>query len=284
MQVLEETKKPDQILAPIKIEVKNVNFGYGETEILKDINLQVREGEFIVLMGPSGSGKSTFLRLLTNLEKPTSGEILIDHLKLTKEIPDLAVVFQDYSLFPWLTAEENIVLALKKKWKGKKSKKELFELAEQYLALVQLGHAAKKYPGEMSGGMRQRAAIARALSMGADLLVMDEPFGALDPITRIQLQELVLQINQTQKKTVIFVTHDAEEAIMLADRIVMFSPGPPGKILECIDVPFEKPRKRDELFESTEFTEFRDYLLNVMNKGIFEKLSQSEVVKDGGGI
>lgn len=232
-------------------------------------------------MGPSGSGKSTFLRLLADLEKPNSGEIIINN---KNGISDIAVVFQDYSLFPWLTAEENIVLALKKRLKGKKSKKELFQLAEQYLTMVQLGHATKKYPGEMSGGMRQRAAIARALSVGSDLLLMDEPFGALDPITRIQLQELVLQINQDQKKTIIFVTHDAEEAIMLADSIVMFSPGPPGKILECIDVPFEKPINRNELFESREFIEFRDDLLQLMNKGIFEKLNQKEAVEDGGGI
>ncbi|MED3662381.1 ABC transporter ATP-binding protein [Ureibacillus terrenus] len=244
MQVLEKEKKSshEPSSAPIKIKAINVSFGYKDTEILKDINLEVREGEFLVLMGPSGSGKSTFLRLLADLEKPNSSEIIINN---KNGISDIAVVFQDYSLFPWLTAEENIVLALKKRLKGKKSKKELFQLAEQYLTMVQLGHATKKYPGEMSGGMRQRAAIARALSVGSDLLLMDEPFGALDPITRIQLQELVLQINQDQKKTIIFVTHDAEEAIMLADSIVMFSPGPPGKILECIDVPFEKPINRN---------------------------------------
>lgn len=283
VQVLER-KSTDRTLSPIKIQAKNVNFDYGETEILKNINLEVREGEFVVFMGPSGSGKSTFLRLLTGLEKPKSGEIYIQNQKIDKEIPELAVVFQDYSLFPWLTAEENIVLALKNRVKGKKAKKELSQLAEQYLTLVNLGHATKKYPGEMSGGMRQRAAIARALSMGSDLLLMDEPFGALDPITRIQLQDLVLQINLDQKKTIIFVTHDADEAIMLADRIVMFSPGPPGKIIEYFDVPFEKPRNRKELFDSKEFIEFRDYLLNVMNKGVFEKLNQREVVKDGGGI
>lgn len=163
MQVLEETKKPDQMLAPIKIEVKNVNFGYGETEILKDINLQVREGEFIVLMGPSGSGKSTFLRLLTNLEKPTSGEILIDHQKLTKEIPDLAVVFQDYSLFPWLTAEENIVLALKKKWKGKKSKKNCLNWRSSIWPWFSWGMQPRnirvKCPGDAAAGGHSKGII-----------------------------------------------------------------------------------------------------------------------------
>ncbi len=278
VETIELSQKSEKEALQNKIEVKSVHFSYGETEILQDINLEVKEGEFLVLMGPSGSGKSTLLRMLANLSQPKSGQILFDSPL------DLAVVFQDYSLFPWLTAEENIVLALKQKLKKTKTKKELQQLAEQYLTLVQLGHAVKKYPGEMSGGMRQRAAIARALSVGSDLVLMDEPFGALDPLTRIQLQDLILQINHDQKRTIVFVTHDVEEAIILADRIVMFSPGPPGKVVDVIEVPFEKPRNRKQLFNSQEFVEFRDYLLGVMNKGVFEKLNQSEEVSSGEGI
>lgn len=278
VETIELSQKSEKETLQNKIEVKSVHFSYGETEILQDINLEVKEGEFLVLMGPSGSGKSTLLRMLANLSQPKSGQILFDSPL------DLAVVFQDYSLFPWLTAEENIVLALKQKLKKTKTKKELQQLAEQYLTLVQLGHAVKKYPGEMSGGMRQRAAIARALSVGSDLVLMDEPFGALDPLTRIQLQDLILQINHDQKRTIVFVTHDVEEAIILADRIVMFSPGPPGKVVDVIEVPFEKPRNRKQLFNSQEFVEFRDYLLGVMNKGVFEKLNQSEEVSSGEGI
>lgn len=267
-----------------KLEAKSIYFNYGETEILQDINLEVKKGELIVLMGPSGSGKSTFLRLLAGLAQPKSGSIIVDQKELSDASPDCAVVFQDYSLFPWLTAEENLVLALKQKLKKSKTKTELQELAEQYLALVQLGHATNKYPGEMSGGMRQRAAIARALSVGSDLMLMDEPFGALDPITRIHLQELILQINHDQNRTIVFVTHDAEEAIFLADRIVMFSPGPPGTIIDVIDVPFSKPRNRKKLFESPEFITFRDHILGVMNKGVFDKLNQSEEQSFGEGI
>ncbi|WP_146553851.1 ABC transporter ATP-binding protein [Rummeliibacillus sp. SL167] len=278
VETIELSQKSEKEALQNKIEVKSVHFSYGETEILQDINLEVKEGEFLVLMGPSGSGKSTLLRMLANLSQPKSGQILFDSPL------DLAVVFQDYSLFPWLTAEENIVLALKQKLKKTKTKKELQQLAEQYLTLVQLGHAVKKYPGEMSGGMRQRAAIARALSVGSDLVLMDEPFGALDPLTRIQLQDLILQINHDQKRTIVFVTHDVEEAIILADRIVMFSPGPPGKVVDVIEVPFEKPRNRKQLFNSQDFVEFRDYLLGVMNKGVFEKLNQSEEVSSGEGI
>jgi ABC-type nitrate/sulfonate/bicarbonate transport system ATPase subunit len=185
-------------------------------------------------------------------------------------------------LFPWLTAEENIILALKQKLKKSKTKQELEHLAQSYLLLVQLGHAFKKYPGEMSGGMRQRAAIARALSLGSDLMFMDEPFGALDPVTRIQLQDLILQVNYEQQRTIAFVTHDAEEAIILADRIVIFSPGPPGSLVETINVPFPKPRNRKKLIESLEFIELINYNLDIMNKGIFEKLEQGHEIRSAG--
>ena len=229
--------------------------------------------------------RARLLRLLTGLAQPKQGEILVNNQSIAKSLPDCSVVFQDYSLFPWLTAEENIILALKQKLKKSKTKKELEHLAQSYLELVQLGHAIKKYPGEMSGGMRQRAAIARALSLGSDLMFMDEPFGALDPVTRINLQDLILQVNQEQQRTIVFVTHDAEEAIFLADRIVMFTPGPPGKIAEIIDVPFPKPRNRKKLFESLEFMKFRDYVLGVMNQGIFDKLEENDEVRvDGAGI
>lgn len=284
--VVEE--KPEESMTqeatPTKIAVQSVFFHYGETEALKDINLEIKEGEFIVLMGPSGSGKSTFLRLLTGLSAPSSGDIIVNNEKLHDASDDLAVVFQDYSLFPWLTTQENLVLALKQKLRKTKTKKELQQLAEEYLNLVQLGHAVKKYPGELSGGMRQRAAIARALSLGTDIILMDEPFGALDPITRIQLQDLVLNINRDQKRTIVFVTHDAEEAIFLADRIVMFSPGPPGTIVSVVDVPFSKRQNRKELLESTEFIRFRDEILGIMNKGILEKLNKSTQFTIGEGI
>ena len=221
----------------VKIQANSVSFGYQGTDILNNIDLDVKQGELLVLMGPSGCGKSTFLRLMAGLEHPNKGKILVNGVSSTEKIPDCGVVFQDYSLFPWLSAEDNIVLALKQKLKGKKTKKELQLLAEDYLGLVQLGHAVKKYPGEMSGGMKQRAAIARALSFGSDLMLMDEPFGALDPVTRIHLQDLILQISQDQNRTIVFVTHDADEAIYLADRIVMFSLGSQGAITTSVDVP-----------------------------------------------
>ncbi|MGY4109876.1 ABC transporter ATP-binding protein [Aeribacillus sp. SP014] len=283
--VLNRSAEQKEIADQNKIEVKSIYFEYDGLEILQDINLTIKEGEFIVFMGPSGSGKSTLLRLLIGLSRPNKGEILVNNQLLTDSIPDCSVVFQDYSLFPWLTAKENVILALRQKLKKSKTKKELEHLAQSYLELVQLSHAVDKYPGEMSGGMRQRAAIARALSIGSDLMFMDEPFGALDPLTRIHLQNLILQVNREQQRTIVFVTHDAEEAIFLADRIVMFTPGPPGRIAEVIDVPFSKPRNRKQLYQSLEFVKFRDYVLGVMNQGIFDKLEESkEALVDGSGI
>ncbi|MFC9599641.1 ABC transporter ATP-binding protein [Peribacillus butanolivorans] len=276
------TVKEEMINVRNKIEAKSIAFDYDGVEILKNIDLTIKEGEFVVFMGPSGSGKSTLLRLLTGLAQPKKGEILVNGHSIAKSLPDSAVVFQDYSLFPWLTTEENIILALKQKLKKSKTKQELEHLAQSYLLLVQLGHAFKKYPGEMSGGMRQRAAIARALSLGSDLMFMDEPFGALDPVTRIQLQDLILQVNYEQQRTIAFVTHDAEEAIILADRIVIFSPGPPGSLVETINVPFPKPRNRKKLIESLEFIELRNYILDIMNKGIFEKLEQGHEIRSAG--
>ncbi|MGW6302575.1 ABC transporter ATP-binding protein [Peribacillus butanolivorans] len=276
------TVKEEMVNVRNKIEAMSIAFDYDGVEILKNIDLTIKEGEFVVFMGPSGSGKSTLLRLLTGLAQPKKGEILVNGHSIAKSLPDSAVVFQDYSLFPWLTAEENIILALKQKLKKSKTKQELEHLAQSYLLLVQLGHAFKKYPGEMSGGMRQRAAIARALSLGSDLMFMDEPFGALDPVTRIQLQDLILQVNYEQQRTIAFVTHDAEEAIILADRIVIFSPGPPGSLVETINVPFPKPRNRKKLIESLEFIELRNYILDIMNKGIFEKLEQGHEIRSAG--
>lgn len=285
IQVVEEqqvTVSTQENLIGNKIEVSHISFDYGNVSILKNIELDVKEGEFLVLMGPSGCGKSTLLRLMAGLEKPNSGDILVNGISSTKNVPDCGVVFQDYSLFPWLSAEENIVLALKQKLKGVKSKKELQHLAQEYLGIVQLGHAVKKYPGQMSGGMKQRAAIARALAFGSDLMLMDEPFGALDPVTRIHLQDLLLQISHDQKRTIVFVTHDADEAIYLADRIVMFSMGAEGAITTSVDVPFTKPRNRKKLFSSVEFTQYREHILTIMNQGLLERLEKQHTVSSVG--
>lgn len=265
-----------------KIVAENIHFNYDSIKILNDIQLEVKEGEFLVFMGPSGCGKSTFLRLIAGLENFIEGDIRINGNSVKTTHPDCGVVFQDYSLFPWLTAQSNVMLALKQRNK-KLTKKELAHLAEEYLTLVNLGHAVKKYPGQMSGGMKQRAAIARALSYGSDLLLMDEPFGALDPVTRIQLQDLLVQISAEQNRTIVFVTHDVDEAIYLADRIIIFAPGKEGAITRSIDVPFKRTvRDRQKLFESTEFRLFRESILNEMNTQILNSFKSD--ISDGAGI
>ena len=265
-----------------KIEARGIDFSYdGTTKILNNIDLDVKEGEFLVFMGPSGCGKSTFLRMIAGLEGFDNGDIIINGTSVKEAHPDSGVVFQDYSLFPWLTAQANVVLALKQRNK-KKSKKELAHIAEDYLTLVNLGHALKKYPGQMSGGMKQRAAIARALSYGSDLLLMDEPFGALDPVTRIQLQDLIVQIRAQQNRTVVFVTHDVDEAIYLADRIIIFAPGKNGAVTKSIEVPVKKGTNRQKLFESYEFRSFRESLLNEMNEQILNSIKTE--VSEGAGI
>ncbi|WP_274310198.1 ABC transporter ATP-binding protein [Solibacillus daqui] len=265
-----------------KIEARGIDFSYdGTTKILNNIDLDVKEGEFLVFMGPSGCGKSTFLRMIAGLEGFDNGDIVINENSVKTKHPDCGVVFQDYSLFPWLTAQANVVLALKQRNKTK-SKKELTHIAEEYLTLVNLGHAIKKYPGQMSGGMKQRAAIARALSYGSDLLLMDEPFGALDPVTRIHLQDLIVQIRAQQNRTIVFVTHDVDEAIYLADRIIIFAPGKNGAVTKSIEVSVKKGTDRQKLFESFEFRSFRESLLNEMNEQILNSIKNE--VSDGAGI
>ena len=275
--------KQDSTEKKTKIHVRNIDFSYdATTKILNNIQLEVQEGESLVFMGPSGCGKSTLLRMMAGLEPFSNGDIEINGKSVKETHPDCGVVFQDYSLFPWLTAQANVMLALKQRNK-KMPKKELAHIAEQYLTLVHLGHAVKKYPGQMSGGMKQRAAIARALSYGSDLLLMDEPFGALDPVTRIQLQDLLVQISAEQKRTVVFVTHDVDEAIYLADRIVIFAPGKNGAVTKNIQVPIEKKgTDRQKLFENKEFRAFRESLLNEMNEQIVNSLKTE--IADGAGI
>ena len=218
-----------------KIEIQKVSYTYnagekGAYEALKDISLEIREGEFVCLLGPSGCGKSTLLSLLMGCSFPTGGEILLDGKKLSGPGKDRAVVFQHYSLFPWLTARKNVLFALKRNGKPH-SRQEQGEMADAFLKAVGLLEARHKFPCELSGGMQQRVAIARALAMEADVLLMDEPFGAIDPRIRGELQVLVKTLSKENGKTVVFVTHDIDEAIQVADRVVLMEPGRIREIL-----------------------------------------------------
>ena len=251
--------------------IKNLSFSYpGDTRlILKDIDLEVKAGEFVCLLGQSGCGKSTFLRLLAGLEKPTVGEIFQDDAPVAGAGLDRGVVFQDYGLFPWMTAGENITLALKQKYPQKR-KEEHKEIALKAIRAVGLDEAVYyKLPKELSGGMKQRCAIAQAFSINPPILLMDEPFGALDAVTRARLQDMVLQLwgSLEQRKTVFFVTHDVDEALLLATRICVLGQAP-SKVIYDVSIPLEKKPTRETLFEDTEMMKLRNELIRYINRDV----------------
>jgi NitT/TauT family transport system ATP-binding protein len=256
-----------------QISFKNVSFSYNSHPVLEDINLIAEPGDFICLLGPSGCGKSTLLRLSAGLEKPSSGNILIDQNEIVKPGLDRGVVFQDYSLFPWMTIRQNIILALKQAFPDK-SKEDADPIAEDFLELVGLHGSFDKLPRELSGGMKQRAAIALVFAISSPVLLMDEPFGALDAITRAHLQDLLLQLwnqNGRERKTVIFVTHDVDEAILLANKIVVLSLNP-GRIRDVIAVDLPRPRKRQDLYTDPAFQNLRERIMNLLNESIVHQL------------
>ncbi|MDT2660581.1 ABC transporter ATP-binding protein [Enterococcus hulanensis] len=255
-----------------QIRVTDVSFAYKEVPnrlILKDINLEIESGEFVCLLGQSGCGKSTFLRLLAGLEMPTSGTLTIDSIPIKGASLERGVVFQDYGLFPWMSAGENILLALKQKY-PQKDKKELKSLILDMFEKVGLAPSVyKKLPKELSGGMKQRCAIARSLSVDSPILLMDEPFGALDAVTRARLQDLILDLwsKEETKKTVFFVTHDVDEALLLANRIVVLGQSPSNIIYEC-RIPEEKRATRDTQFENLEVLKLRNTLIKNINRDV----------------
>jgi NitT/TauT family transport system ATP-binding protein len=256
------------------LAVDNVSFAYGEGDaILRKVALEVPEGQFLTLLGPSGSGKSTLLRLIAGLEKPTDGRLAWQGLPISGPGIDRAVVFQNYSLFPWLKVEDNVALAVAKAH-PKLSRSERREKARDYLGKVGLADAAGKYPFQLSGGMQQRAAIARALALEAPVLLMDEPFGALDPINRGKLQDLLLEVWQSTspRRTIVFVTHDVDEALYLGDRVAVLGASP-GRVLAQIGVPFERPRNRARLFASQDFHALREEIAELLDADVLSGLA-----------
>jgi nitrate ABC transporter ATP-binding subunit len=213
----------------------------GPYTVLENVNLTVYEGEFICVIGHSGCGKSTLLNMVAGFNRPTAGEICLKSKPILRPGPDRMVVFQNYSLLPWMTAFENVYLAVKQVYTDK-SKEEKTKIAKDSLALVGLTEAMNKKPKQLSGGMRQRVSIARALSIRPEVLILDEPFGALDVMTREELQEELLSIWRANKVTALMITHDIDEALFLADRVVLMSNGPAAHIAEVIDIPFSRPQ------------------------------------------
>lgn len=255
------------------IKVENIVFSYDKELILKDINMEIESGDFVCLLGQSGCGKSTFLRLMAGLSEPDKGAIFIDGKPLNGASLDRGVVFQDYSLFPWLTTGRNIVLSLRQKFKDE-GKKDLKLRTLKYMSKVGLDESVfYKYPNELSGGMRQRAAICRSFALDPPILLMDEPFGALDAVTRAKLQDMVLDLwrkEEESRKTIFFVTHDVDEALLLSTKIFVFGSSP-SKIIYTHSFK-EENRKRDTLFSDKAMVDLRNKLIHIINKDIEEKL------------
>ena len=231
---------------------------------LKDINLNIRRGEFITLIGHSGCGKSTLLNLIAGLLFPTSGVMICAEREIAGPGPDRGVVFQNHSLLPWLTCFENVHLAVERVFGAIESKAQLAQRTSEALSLVHLSHAEHKHPHEISGGMKQRVGIARALSMQPKVLLMDEPFGALDALTRAHLQDELMKIVAATQSTVVMVTHDVDEAVLLSDRIVMMTNGPAATIGEILEVDLDKPRNRLALANDARYHKLRGQVLEFL--------------------
>jgi nitrate/nitrite transport system ATP-binding protein len=252
------------------LEVENLVKSYptqdkGQFTVLDNVNLTISEDEYISVIGHSGCGKSTLLKIIGGFEKATSGSVRLNGKEIRKPGADRMMVFQNYSLLPWLTVRENIRLAVDEVLKNA-NRAEKISIVNEHLAMVNLTAAADKYPDEISGGMKQRVGIARALAIRPKMLLMDEPFGALDALTRGKLQRQVLDIWEHNRQAVMMITHDVDEAIYMSDRIILMTNGPCAKIGEILKVPFEHPRDRIAMRNSTEYFELRNHALNFLDQ------------------
>ncbi|MFU8824475.1 ABC transporter ATP-binding protein [Yoonia sp.] len=238
--------------------------GGREALVLDDIRLNIEKGEFISVIGHSGCGKSTLLNLIGGLTQVTKGGIILEGREVNAPGPDRAIVFQNHSLLPWLSVYDNVKMGVQKVFSGTKTKAERHDWIMENLDLVQMAHAADKRPGEISGGMKQRVGIARALAMEPKILLLDEPFGALDALTRAHLQDAVMDIHARLKNTMIMITHDVDEAVLLADRIVMMTNGPAATIGEVLEINLDRPRDRIRLASHPEYVRAREALLRFL--------------------
>jgi len=246
----------------------------GDFTALKDVDLQIKKGEFISLIGHSGCGKSTVLNVVAGLYQATKGGVLLNNKEVNEPGPERAVVFQNHSLLPWLTCYQNVELAVKEVFKGKMSAQEMKEWINHNINLVHMDHATHKLPDEISGGMKQRIGIARALAMQPEVLLMDEPFGALDALTRAHMQDSLMEIQDELNNTVIMITHDVDEAVLLSDRIVMMTNGPAATVGEILDVNLPRPRDRLALSKNAEYNNLRSSVLTFL----YEKQRKVETI------
>ncbi len=258
---------------------KRFNTDSGEFEALRNVDLKIRQGEFVSLIGHSGCGKSTVLNIVAGLLPASLGGVFLEGRQIDEPGPDRAVVFQHHALMPWLSVYENVELAVKAVFKGRKSKAEIREWILHNLALVNMSHAVEKMPHEISGGMKQRVGIARALAMQPKVLLMDEPFGALDALTRAQLQDSTMKIQSELGNTVIMITHDVDEAVLLSDRIVMMTNGPAATVGQVVDVNLPRPRDRLSLAEDAQFNHCRKLVLDFLYSA-HDKKSDAEALAE----
>jgi nitrate/nitrite transport system ATP-binding protein len=234
------------------------------SEVLRQVNLDIAQGEYVSIIGHSGCGKSTLLNIIAGLLRASTGTVLLEKQHVVEPGPERAVVFQNHSLLPWLTVYENVALAVDKVFAGKKSKADRHDWIMHNLALVNMVHAKDKRPQEISGGMKQRVGIARGLAMEPKILLLDEPFGALDALTRAHLQDTVMEIHARLANTMIMITHDVDEAVLLSDRIVMMTNGPSARIGEVLTVDLPRPRHRLELVSDRRYIAAREAVLRFL--------------------
>lgn len=258
----------NKILQDRYVLIENVNMTFqtkkGSFQALRNVNFNIKEGEFISIIGHSGCGKSTVLNLIAGLLEPTEGHLFCNGREIAGPGPERAVVFQNHSLLPWLTCAENVYLAVERVFSKAETKVQLAARTQAALALVGLSHAADKRPNEISGGMKQRVGIARALAMEPKVLLLDEPFGALDALTRANLQDELMKIMAKSGATAVMVTHDVDEAVLLSDRIVMMTNGPAATIGETLPVTLARPRNRLALAEDKDYNHLRSEVLKFL--------------------
>jgi nitrate/nitrite transport system ATP-binding protein len=275
-----EYRIKDKNMSKVILDISHIDMTFatpsGGFMALKEVDLKIKKGEFISLIGHSGCGKSTVLNIVAGLYQATKGGVVLNGAEVREPGPERAVVFQHHSLLPWLTAYQNVELAVKQIFRGRKTKAQMKQWIEHNLSLVHMDHAMHKRPAEISGGMKQRVGIARALAMEPEVLLMDEPFGALDALTRAHMQDSLMEIQAQLNNTVIMITHDVDEAVLLSDRIVMMTNGPAATIGQILEVNIARPRNRLALAEDAQYNYCRSQVL----KFLYEKQRKVEPIAE----
>ncbi len=266
------------------VEIANLTKAYPnpfgrDIEVVKDFNMILHKGEIVSVIGHSGCGKSTVLTMVAGLNPISSGSLAVEGREVSGPGPDRAVVFQSPCLLPWMTTLENVMLGVKQVYPHG-SKKERKQICEYYLNLVGLGDSMKKYPGEMSGGMQQRVGVARAIALKPQMLLLDEPFGRLDSLTRMDLQDVILDILDREKITTMVITHDVDEAIYMADRICMMTNGPEASVGQILEVPFSRPRVRSDVLDHPNYYDFRFALISFLEKQEHSKEAHDQMIEE----